>query len=155
MSRNTSMQYEFDKEIFTAKDTVLVCFAVPNMIYFIAMLFGCIMPVGVTIGFAASISVWVTLVELSKSAYIFQSSGWRSAAALLKFYPTRKSTIRLSRYTIILRSMLLELILTAIPMIMFFYYFDPFQFLAALFTVAVTMSLVSIVGIELSMAAEL
>lgn len=155
MSRNTSMQYEFDKEIFTAKDTVLVCFALPNMIYFIAMLFGCIMPVGVTIGFAASISVWVTLVELSKSAYIFQSSGWRSAAALLKFYPTRKSTIRLSRYTIILRSMLLELILTAIPMIMFFYYFDPFQFLAALFTVAVTMSLVSIIGIELSMAAEL
>lgn len=155
MNRNTTLQYEFDKEIFTAKDTVLVSFAVPNMLYFIAMLFGCILPVGVTIGFAAGISVWVTLMELSKSAYIFQSSGWKSAAALLKFYPTKRSTIRISRYTIILRSMLLELILTAIPMIMFFYYFDLIKFLAALITVAVTMSLVSIIGIELSMAAEL
>ncbi len=153
MNRNTSAQYDFDKEIFTDQDVVLLCYALPNIIYFIAMLFGCIMPIGVTIGLAVSISVWVTLVELSKSAYILQTSGWRSVAAMLRYYPTRRSTIRFSRYFIIFKGMLLELILTAIPMILFFYFFDILKFLAAIITVAVTMSVVSIIGIELSLAA--
>lgn len=152
MSRNAKQQYAFDREIFNDKDTVLLCFALSNIIYFIAMLFGCIMPIGVTIGIASGISVWITLVELTKCAFIMQPSGTRSVASLLKYYPTKRSTIRISRYTLLLRSMVLELILTAIPMVMFFYWFDPVKFTAALLTVAVTMTVVSIIGIEISMA---
>ncbi len=152
MSRNAAMQYSFDKEVFTDKDTVLLCFALANIPYFIAMLFGCIMPIGATIGIASAISVWVALVELTKSAFIWQPSGFRSVASLLKYYPTKKRTIRISRYTLLLRSLLLELILTAIPMILFFYWFDPVKFTAALLTVAVTMTVVSIIGIEVSMS---
>lgn len=150
MNRNKSMQYEFDKEIFNDKDIVLIGFVLPNIIYFVAMFFGCIMPIGATIGIAASISVWITILELSRCAFTMQSSGWKSVAALLKFYPTKRNTIRRSRYVIILRSMLLELIITAIPMIMFFFYFNIFKFMAALITVAVTMTVISILGIEIS-----
>ena len=151
MSRNAKQQFAFDKEVFNDKDIVLLCFALSNIIYFIIMLFGCIMPIGVTIGIASGISVWITLVELARIAFIKQPSGWRSVPALLKYFPTMRHTIRISRYTLILRSILLELILTAIPMLLFFYWFDPVKFIAALLTVAVTMTLVSILGIELSM----
>lgn len=152
MKRNTDMQFEFDKEIFTDKDTVLVGFALPNMIYFIAMLFGCMMPLGVTVGLCTGISVWVTILQLSKSAFVLQSSGWKSVAALLKFYPTKKHTVRISRYTLLFRSMLLELILTGLPMIMFFYWFNIIKFTAALLTVAVTMAVISILGVEWSLS---
>lgn len=45
MSRNTTMQFTFDKEIYTEGDLVLLCFALSNILYFIVMLFGCIMPI--------------------------------------------------------------------------------------------------------------
>lgn len=151
MNRNTSMQYEFDKEIFHDKDDiVLIGIFLPNIIYFIAMLFGCIMPIGATIGLAAGISVWITILNLSRCVFIKQSSGWKSVAALLKFYPTERSAIRISIYFIILRSMLLELIITAIPMIMCFYFFNIFKFMAALITIVVTMIVINIILIEIS-----
>lgn len=152
MSRNAKLQYTFDKELFNDKDAVLLCFALSNIPYFIAMLFGCIIPIKVTISIALVISVFITLVELGRGAFIWQPSGFKSVASLLKYYPTKRSTIRMSRYTLLLRSMVLELILTAIPMVMFFYWFDPVKFTAALLTVAVTMSMVSIIGVEISMA---
>ncbi|MGF7143776.1 hypothetical protein HNQ56_002203 [Anaerotaenia torta] len=152
MKRNTVMQFEFDKEIYTANDTVLVGFALPNILYFIAMLFGCIMPLGVTIGLCTGISIWVAILQLSKIAFIMQASGWKSVAALLKFYPTKKHTVRVSRYTLLFRSMLLELILTGLPMILFFYWFNIIRFTIALFTVAVTMTVIYILGVELSLS---
>ncbi len=153
MNRNTRMQYAFDKEVFNAGDIVLLCNALPNIPYFIAMLFGCIMPVGTTIGIAFTISFWLTLVALTRSAFILQK-GWKSVAGLLRYHPTKRSTIRMSRYTLVFKSMLLELLITAIPMILFFYWFDPLKFIAALLTVAATMTLVGIIGIELSMSME-
>lgn len=80
-----------------------------------------------------------------------QASGWKSAA-LLKFYPTKKHTVRVSRYTLLFRSMLLELILTGLPMILFFYWFNIIKFTVALLTVAVTMTVIYILGVELSLS---
>lgn len=150
MNSNLKIQFEFDEVIFNKNDTMLLYFGLSNIIYFIIMLFGCIIPLQVTVVIASIQAMLVALLELSLIAYTRYDYKWHSVAQLLSFYPTKKVNIRISRYNILIRYMLIELCITAVPMIAFFYFFDFVKFITILSTVAVTMGLIGIIGIEAS-----
>jgi|LSQX01.2.fsa_nt_gb hypothetical protein len=150
MDNNLKLQFDFDEVIFNKNDIMIICFGLSNILYFIAMLFGCIMPMQVSLIIASLQAMMVALIELSLIAYTRYDFKWYSVARMLSYYPTKKINIRISRYRILLRYMVIELAITAFPMIAFFYYFDIVKFIAILITVAFTMSLIGIVGIELS-----
>lgn len=150
MESNLKIQFDFDEIVFNKNDVMIIYFGLSNIIYFIAMLFGCIMPLQVSLILASFQAMMVALLELSLIAYKRYDFKWYSIARMLSFYPTKRVNIRISRYRILLRYMVIELAITAIPMIAFFYYFDIVKFITILITVAFTMSLIGIVGIELS-----
>ena len=150
MNNNLKLQFDFDEIVFNKNDTMLIYFGLSNIIYFIAMLFGCIMPIQASVIIASLQAMMVALIELSLIAYTRYDFKWYSIAKMLSYYPTKKINIRISRYRILLRYMVIELAITAIPMIAFFYYFDIVKFITILATVAFTMSLIGAVGIELS-----
>lgn len=154
MNNNMDLQFGFDKIIFNRNDTMLLYFGLSNIIYFIAMLFGCIMPIQVSALISSVQATLIALIELSLIAYTRYDDKWYSVARMLRFYPTKLVNIRISRYRILLRYMVIELAITAIPMIAFFYYFDLLKFLAILATVACTMSVIGIIGIELSIRSQ-
>jgi len=108
------------------------------------------MPLRVGLIIASIQASFIAIIELSLIAYTRYDFKWYSVARMLRFYPVQKVNIRISRYRILLRYMLIELALTACPMIAFFYYFDMMKFTAILATVAITMGLIGIIGIELS-----
>lgn len=150
MNKNLKMQIEFDEIIFNKNDVMIICFGLSNIMYFIVMLFGCIMPLRVGVIMASFQGTFIALVELSLIAYTRYDFKWHSVARILRFYPTQKINIRISRYRILARYMLIELAITAFPMIAFFYYFDIVKFTTILASVAATMGLIGIIGIELS-----
>lgn len=151
MKQNTLMQFEFDEEITKENDTVLLTFGLSNLFYFITMLFGSILPMGIMISIVASESTLVVITILTKLAFTRCGDNWKSVTTLLSFYPTQRWSIRISRYRILLRYMILELFITGIPMLFFFYWFDLVKFMIALLTVVGTMSFISILGVELSL----
>ena len=150
MNNNLSLQFDFDEVIFNKNDIMIIYFGLSNILYFIAMLFGCIMPMQAAVIIASFQAIMVALIELSLIAYTRYDYKWYSVARMLRYYPSKKVNIRISRYRILLRYMVIELAITAIPMIAFFYYFDMVKFITILATVAFTMSLIGTVGIELS-----
>jgi hypothetical protein len=150
MNNNLSLQFDFDEVIFNKNDIMIIYFGLSNILYFIAMLFGCIMPMQAAVIIASFQAIMVALIELSLIAYTRYDYKWYSVARMLRYYPSKKVNIRISRYRILLRYMVIELAITAIPMIAFFYYFDIVKFITILATVAFTMSLIGTVGIELS-----
>lgn len=150
MNNNLRLQFDFDEVIFNKNDIMIIYFGLSNILYFIAMLFGCIMPMQAAVIIASFQAIMVALIELSLIAYTRYDYKWYSVARMLRYYPSKKVNIRISRYRILLRYMVIELAITAIPMIAFFYYFDIVKFITILATVAFTMSLIGTVGIELS-----
>lgn len=150
MNNNLRIQLEFDEIIFHRNDTMLIYFGLSNIIYFVAMLFGCIMPLQASLVLASVQAMIVALLELSLIAYSKYEDKWYSIARILSYYPTKRINIRISRYRILLRYMVIQLAITALPMIAFFYYFDLVKFIAIITTVASTMGIIGIVGIELS-----
>lgn len=154
MNNNLKQQIEFDEIVFNKDDIMLLCFGLSNIIYFIAMLFGCIMPIKVSVVIASVQATFIALIELSLIAYCRYDFKWYSVARILSYYPSKKVNIRISRYRILIRYMIIELAITAIPMIAFFYYFDIVKFTAILITVAFTMAVIGMIGIELSIRSE-
>jgi magnesium-transporting ATPase (P-type) len=151
MDNNLKLQFDFDEIVFYKNDIMILYFGLSNIIYFITMLFGCIMPLKVSLILASFQAMMVALIELSLIAYTRYDYKWYSVARMLSHYPTKRINIRISRYRILLRYMVIELAITAIPMIAFFYYFDIVKFITILTTVAFTMGIIGIIGIELSM----
>lgn len=145
------IQLEFDELILNKNDTMLTYFGLSNIIYFIVMLFGCVMPLKVAVLIASCQAGIIALLELTLIAYTRYDYRWHSVANLLNYYPTKKINIRWSRYSILFRYMLMELIITAIPMIFFFYFFNIVSFVTILATVAGTMGIIGTIGIEISM----
>lgn len=154
MNNNLKLQFEFDEIVFNRNDIMIICFGLSNIIYFIAMLFGCIMPIQVSVIIASFQAMMIAIIELSLIAYTRYDYKWYSVARILRYYPTKKVNIRISRYRILLRYMVIELAITAIPMIAFFYYFDIVKFITILATVACTMGVIGIIGIELSICRQ-
>lgn len=150
MNNNLKLQFDFDEVIFNRKDIMLLSFTLSNIIYFIAMLFGCIMPIQVSVILASIQATIIALIELSLIAYTRYDYKWHSVARMLQFYPTKRVNVRISRYRILLRYMLIELVITAVSMIAFFHYFDIAKFITIMATVALTMAVIGTIGIELS-----
>lgn len=150
MNNNLKLQLQFDELIFNKNDIMIICFGLSNIIFFIIMLFGCIIPLQISVVIASTQSTIIALIELSLIAYTRYDAKWYSVARILSFYPTKMINIRISRYRILLRYMIIQLAITAIPMIAFFYYFDIVKFIVILATVASTMVIIGIIGIELS-----
>ena len=154
MNKNLELQFDFDEVIFNKNDIMLLSFGLSNIIYFIVMLFGCIIPIQVSLIIASVQATLMALIELSLIAYTRYDYKWYSIAGMLRFYPTKRVYVRISRYRVLLRYMVIELAITAFPMIAFFYYFDLVKFISILATVAFTMATVGIIGIELSMGRQ-
>lgn len=152
MDKNIIKQFEFDNILFNEKDTYLIYAGIIDMVYFVMMLFGCIMPISVNIITTASVSSFLAMIAVGKCAFIKQDLELVSQAKILSFFPTSRRNIRISRYVRMLKMALLQLLITGIPMIMFFYFFDIMKFMASIITVIVTMSLVAIIGIEYSLS---
>ena len=151
MNNNLKLQIDYDNIIFKKNDLMIIYFGLSNILYFIIMLFGCIMPIKISVALASLQATLIALIELSLIAFSRYDGKWYSVARILSYYPTKKVNIRISRYRILLRYIIIELAITAFPMIAFFYYFDIVKFTAILATVASTMGIVGIIGIELSM----
>lgn len=150
VKKNLELQMEFDQLIFNKDDIFITYFGLTNIIYFIAMLFGCMMPLPIAVIIASSQAGIIVLLVLSLIAYTKYDYRWHSVARLLRYYPTKKIHIRWSRYVLLFRYMIMELMITAIPMIFFFYFFDIVSFATILVTVAGTMGVIGTVGIEVS-----
>lgn len=150
MDSNLKLQIDFDEIVFNKNDIMIVCFGLSNILYFITMLFGCMMPIKISVLIASFQATFIALIELSLIAYTKYDDKWYSVAKILSFYPTKRVNVRISRYRILLRYMVIELAITAIPMIAFFYFFDLVKFITIVATVAATMSIIGIIGIELS-----
>lgn len=151
MNNNLEQQFDFDAIIFNKNDIMLLWFGLSNIIYFVVMLFGCIIPIQVSLLIASTQASIIALIELSLIAYTRHEYKWHSVARMLNYFPTKRVNVRISRYRILLRYMLIELAITALPMIAFFYFFDPVKFISILLTVALTMAAIGTIGIELSM----
>ena len=85
MNNNLSLQFDFDEVIFNKNDIMIIYFGLSNILYFIAMLFGCIMPMQAAVIIASFQAIMVALIELSLIAYTRYDYKWYSVASMLRY----------------------------------------------------------------------